>query len=376
MATVAVFGSAGAVGLEIARTMVLQPDVTRLVLIDIAEDKMRNEANDCAMLAEKMRIEAVEVIPVVTDLTRDGAIAEVLTKYKPDVTVQAAIPISWYTLANSVPKDIWKRVNFEARLGPFLPLLLSFPIRFMEGWRDAGSPGQVIQLSFPDIVNPALAGMGLAPACGSGNTENLFSTLRLTAADRLSVPAREIDVKLIAHHYHSWFMRSPSELSDLKDRMFYFRAFCRNHDVTDELMADTSFLPAVRARYPYQRPRFAATSVVKNTLRMLRGDALVTHVASPAAMGGGLEARFVNGAWAPVLPHGVTLHDVEAIFAAARRADGVESIASDGTVTFTDRGNTAMSELLGFDCKVLKPSEVHDRAVELLERIKTIRSAA
>lgn len=373
MATVAVFGSAGAVGLEIARTMVLQPDVTRLVLIDLNEEKMRNEANDCAMLAEKMRIESVEVIPVVTDLTRDGAIEEVFATYRPDVTVQAAIPISWYTLANSVPKDIWKRVNFEARIGPFLPLLLSFPIKFMEGWTAAGRPGEVIQLSLPDIVNPVLAGMGLAPSSGSGNTENLCSTLRMIVADKLRVPTREIDIKLIAHHYHSWFMRSPSELSDLENRMFYFRAFCRSDDVTETFMSDPDFLPSVRKRYPYQRPRFAATSVVKNTLRMLRMDSVVSHVSSPAALGGGMDARFTSDGWVPVLPKDMTMAAVETLLQTAREADGIQSIASDGTVTFTPVANGAMSELLGFDCTVLKPGDVQDRAKELLGCIESIR---
>lgn len=373
MATVAIFGSAGAVGLEIARTMVLQPEVTRLVLIDINEEKMSNEANDCAMLAEKMRVESVEVVPVVTDLTREGAIEEVFSTYRPDVTVQAAIPVSWYTLANSVPKDIWKRVNFEARLGPFLPLLLSFPIKFMEGWKAAGSPGHVIQLSFPDVVNPILAGIGLAPTAGSGNTENLCSTLRLVVADKLKLPTREIDIKLIAHHYHSWFMRSPSELSDLEGRMFYFRAFANSYDVTDEFISDENFLPTVRKRYPYQRPRFAATSVVKNTLRMLRKDGVVSHVSSPAALGGGMDARFTSTGFVPVLPKGVTMQDVEKLLQSAREADGIEALAEDGAVTFTDKANGAMSELLGFDCKVLKPSEVHDRAAELLNCIQSIR---
>lgn len=373
MATVAIFGSAGAVGLEIARTMVFQPEVTRLVLVDINEEKMRNEANDCAMLAEKMRSESVEIIPVVADLTRDGAIEAIFSTYRPDVTVQAAIPVSWYTLANSVPKDIWKRVNFEARLGPFLPLLLSFPIKFMEGWKSAGAPGHVIQLSFPDVVNPVLAGVGLAPTSGSGNTENLCSTLRMVVADRLTMPTREIDIKLIAHHYHSWFMRSPSNLGDLKERMFYFRAFAGSYDVTNELVSDPDFLPTVRRRYPYQRPRFAATSVVKNTLRILRNDSLVSHVSSPASLGGGMDARFTDSGFVPVLPKGVTMEDVEQLLQAARVADGIERLAADGTVTFTDKACGAMSELLGFECKVLKPSQVHEQAAELLRCIKSIR---
>ncbi|SFC63077.1 hypothetical protein [Tropicimonas isoalkanivorans] len=376
MATVAIFGSAGVVGLEIARTMIFQPDVTRLVLVDIAEEKMRTEANDCMMLAEKMRLESVEVIPVVTDLTRDGAIQEVLEVYAPDVSIQAAIPISWYTLANSVPKETWKRVNFEARIGPFLPLLLSFPIKFMEAWRAAGSPGEVIQLSLPDVVNPVLKGMGLAPSCGSGNTENLCSTLRLEVADRLSAPTREVDVRLISHHYHSWFMHSPSDLSDLDDRMFYFRAFWNSSDVTDEIIAQEDFLPKIRKRYPYQRPRFAATSVVKNTVKMLRGDSVITHVCSPASLGGGMDARFTANGWEPVVPNGLTMADAEAIYDVGRKADGIETLAADGTVTFTDKAHGAMQELLGFDCKVLRPEDVHDRRDELLTCIQSLRKAA
>ena len=373
MATVAIFGSAGAVGIEIARTMVLQPDVTRLVLIDINEAKMMSEANDCAMLAEKMRSESVEVVPLAVDLTAAGEIARVIETYKPDVTVQAAIPISWYTLANSVPPDIWKRVNFEARLGPFLPLLLSFPIRFMEGWKAAGSPGRVIQLSFPDVVNPVLAGMGLGPSCGSGNTENLCSTIRMIVADRFGLPTREVEINLIAHHYHSWFMRSASQESDLKDRPFYLKAYCNSDDVTDELFADPNFIPAVRKRYPYQRPRFAATSVVKNTVRMLRGDRVISHVSSPASFPGGINARYGAGVWEIVLPKGLSEADVLNLLAKARHADGIDDIAIDGTVTFTDRGQSAMKELLGYHCPVLRPAEVHEQADILLQCIKTIR---
>ena len=373
MATVAIFGSAGAVGIEIARTMVTQPDVTKLILFDINEAKLKNEANDCAMLAEKLRAESVEVIPQVLDLTVEGNIQKAFETYKPDVAVQAAIPISWYSLANSVPPDIWKRVNFEARLGPFLPLLLAFPIAFMQGWKDAGAPGKVIQLSFPDVVNPVLAGMGLAPACGSGNTENLASTLRLVVADRYGVPTNEVTIRLIAHHYHSWFMRSASPDSDLSERPFYLRAYCQQRDVTDELWADPTFLTTVRQRYPYQRPRFAATSVVKNTVRMLRNDKVMSHVSSPDARGGGMDARYADGKWHPILPPGVSEADCEAILAAARRADGIDSIAADGTVTFTDRGHGAMKELLGYDCKVLEPGDVKAQNDILLERIKTIR---
>lgn len=373
MATVAVFGSAGAVGIEIARTMVLQPDVTRLVLFDINEAKLANEANDCMMLAEKMRSESVEVVPQVLDLNVDGNVARAFETYKPDVAVQAAIPISWYTLANSVPPDTWKRVNFEARLGPFLPLLLAFPIRFMQGWKDAGGTSKVIQLSFPDVVNPVLAGMGLAPACGSGNTENLCSTLRLVVADRYQVPTREVDIRLIAHHYHSWFMRSASPDSDLAERPFHLRAYVRQRDVTDELMADPAFIPAVRKRYPYQRPRFAATSVVKNTVRMLRRDKVMTHVASPACKGGGMDARYGDNGWEVVLPDGVSAADCEAILAKARHADGIADIAADGTVTFTERGHGAMKELLKYDCKVLRPAEVQEQSEILLKCIQTIR---
>jgi hypothetical protein len=373
MATVAVFGSAGAVGIEIARTLVLQPDITRLVLFDINEAKLMSEANDCAMLAEKMRAESVEVIPQLLDLTADGNVASAFQRFAPDVAVQAAIPISWYTLANSVPPDIWKRVNFEARLGPFLPLLLAFPVHFMKGWKDSGVASRVVQLSFPDVVNPVLAGMGLAPTCGSGNTENLCSTLRMVVADRYRVPTREVDIRLVAHHYHSWFMRSASPDSDLHERPFFLRAYVQQDDVTQELFADPAFIPTVRKRYPYQRPRFAATSVTKNVTRMLRRDKVMSHVSSPACRAGGMDARYGENGWEVVLPRGLSEQDCDALLAKARHADGIETIAADGTVTFTDKGHAAMKELLGYDCKVLKPSEIQEQAERLLQCIKGIR---
>lgn len=373
MATVAVFGSCGAVGIEIARNLAAVPEVTRLVLCDINEKVLYPEANDAAMYAEKLRQESVEVLPRVVDMRNTDNIAKLLDEVKPDVVVQAAIPVSWYTLANSVPPDIWKRVNWEARMGPFLPLLLSFPVKFMQGWKAAGGKSKVIQLSFPDVVNPVLAGMGLAPTCGSGNTENLATTLRLVCASRFKVPTRDIEIRLVAHHYHCWFMKSRSTEADLAERPFIFRVYCQQVDRTAELAADPTFIADVRQRYPYQRPRFAATSVAKNVMRMLRNDPTLSHVSSPGARGGGMDARFVDGTWTPVLPAGVTMAEVEACYAKARAGDGIVEIAADGAVRYSDGAYQAMKDLLKYDCAVLKPAEIEAQGNELLTRIKTLR---
>lgn len=374
MATVAIFGSAGVVGAEIARALVNAPEVTTLALFDVDEKKLAVEANDIAMVAEKLRAESVRVIPEVLDLNDVERVADRLGTLRPDISVHAAIPVSWYTMANSVPPEIWKRVNWEARMGPFLPLLLTFPLKMAYAWDKADRPGAVIQLSFPDVVNPVLSRIGLTPLCGSGNTENLCTTLRLLCADRLGVPVRDVTISLIAHHFHCWFMKSRATADDLAQQPFFLRVYLRQRDVTDELVGDPEFLPALRQRYPYQRPRFAATSVAQNVLRALRNDQTVKHVSSPMGFPGGIDGRFVDGRVEVVPPEGITEPEIAELLAKARIADGIQEIADDGTVHFTDRAHEAMGELLGVDCPVLKVDEVDERSRELYAKLQSIRS--
>ena len=52
--------------------------------------------------------------------------------------------------------------------------------------------------------------------------------------------------------------------------------------------------------------------------------------------------------------------------------DGIKRIKDDGTVVFMDENVEYMREVVGYDCKELKPSESEERARELDDLMKNL----
>jgi hypothetical protein len=366
---VAIFGSGGLVGSTVARTLAAFPDITRIVMCDVNPEALEVEAMDVETIAEKYRIESLVVDQRVIDMRDENAIAEFIKTEKPDGIIQAAIPYSWYKISRTLPTDVWHKVHLEGRLGPWLPLFLLLPLKLMRGRAKAGSTVPVVQISFPDAVNPALKGAGLCPTSGAGNSESVATVMRVVAATRLGAPVRDVTLRMVAHHFHSGFMRSPATLDELNEFPLWYRINCAGEDVTDRL-AGNEFMAEVRRRFPYQRPLYAATSAAKNMLRILRDDHTITHVCSPGGLPGGFDARLTrNGAvpvWHADLPEAKAMKLVHH----AATGDGIQEIAADGSVVFTKRANDALKKYIGYDCPVLRVDETEQRADELVNCLK------
>ena len=54
------------------------------------------------------------------------------------------------------------------------------------------------------------------------------------------------------------------------------------------------------------------------------------------------------------------------------KIDGIEKIKDDGTVVFCDKNVEYMREVVGYECKELKPSESEERAHELNTLLKKL----
>ena len=52
--------------------------------------------------------------------------------------------------------------------------------------------------------------------------------------------------------------------------------------------------------------------------------------------------------------------------------DGIEKVKDDGTVVFRDENVEYMREVVGYECKELKPSEAEERARELNQLLKRL----
>lgn len=368
MSTVAIFGAGGGVGAQVARELARADDVTTLCLYDINADTLQAEAMDAINVAEKYRAGSLDVKTQVLDMKNEDAVAAAITAARADVLVQAAIPFSWYRISRTLPPDVWKSVFLEGRLGPWLPLFTLLPLKLMRGRKLAGVDTPTVQISLPDCVNPVLSGMGLEPTCGAGNTDSVTAVLKARAAKKLSVPTRDLTVRMVAHHFHSGFMRSPAQNDELETYPWWFKVYTAGVDVTDQFTSD-AFLTEWRAHFPHQRPLYAASSAAKNTLRILRDDPTITHVVAPGGLAGGVDCRLTSkGAvpvWHPELPEAAALE----LLRKAGEGDGIASFDADGGARMTERAHAALVKYIGYDCLVMRPDEIEVRAEELVAKL-------
>lgn len=370
MATVVVLG-AGVLGAPVLKGLATYPEVTRLHVFDINPDLARVEALDAAVIADRSRQESVDVRFRAVDMKNEDQLAEALRAAAPDVIVQAATLYSWYGIVHMLPPEQWKEIAVSGRFGPWLPLNLPLPMRLMRARAAAGLSSPVVNVSYPDAVNAVLGKLGSPPACGAGNTEHISSILRIVSARKLGVPTKEIAVNLIAHHFHGWALREAGLQGELKQRPFWYRVVHNGDDVTARLNGD-GLIDELKAVWPRQRAMMAASSVIKNVVRLLRDDPTVTHAAGPAGLGGGFDVRLGRAGVEVVLPAGLTMADALAIAANGQAGDGIAEIRDDGSVRFVPGSVDAMKRHLGYDCAILRLDEVEERAEELIARMRAL----
>jgi hypothetical protein len=366
MGSVAVFGGAGLVGSTVVRELAHFPDVTRIHLFDINARAMEIEATDAAMVAEKLRPESLQVGWQVVDMNDPSRIAEALSEVNPDVVIQAATPRNWYSFPSRFEPSVWRRLNHEGKMGPWLPLFLVLPANLMAGRQLAGATMPVVQISYPDAVNSVLAAVGLAPTCGCGNSENIATIMRLVAADQLRVPVKDVRVQLVANHFHAWALAADDP--QMLERPMWFRIYVSSDDVTKTVDKE-AYWTHVRRIYPRQRPMFAATSAVQNAIRLMRDDQTLSHVTAPVGFPGGVDTRLGAGGPVIVLPDELPEAEARALLARAQQGDGIDGIGADGSVTIVPQCAAVMREITGYDCDVLRFGEVAERAEELIARL-------
>jgi hypothetical protein len=359
----------GDVGNIIARGLATTPGVENLWLFARDADRLQATANDVRIAADNAGAGRLRTHTVALDLFDEDRLAAALDRARADVIVNVATMRSWFALASALPEPVWKALYRAGRFGPWTPINLAPALAVMKARAAAGSRAPVVNVSFPDGVNPVLAKLGLAPAAGAGNSEILASALRIAAAELLGCFAGEVDVSLIAHHFH---LANFDYDSAWGDHAFWYRVRWRGVDVTERLNA-LDFKSVARRCCPHKSPVPAAVSAIKNVRRLLGEDAgKRVHCSSPGGLAGGLDVVFGPGGPTVDLPPGVTMGDALAILRVAARGDGIEEILPDGSVRFGTAEAQAMREQLGYDCEILRPDEARPRAVELLARFDAL----
>lgn len=371
MGSVAVFGI-GDLGGYLIRLLAQWPEVSCLYALDIDTAKLYTEAADAAAVASYFGYAArVRAVPV--DMRNEEALAETLHRLRPDVVVNTATLQSWWVITQ-LPTTLWRRLEEEARFGPWLPMHLTLALKLMKAVKAVGLDVPVVNVAFPDAVNPVLARLGLPPTCGAGNSDLLRAGIRVAAASRLQLPLEDIQVYMLAHHFHvAYYWMGLEALTPLAQYPYWLRVMVGGHDVTHQLGAEALLAEAGRS-LPKGRGIMARTaaSTAEKVRHILRDSGALTHAPGPAGLAGGYDIRLSRRGATVVLPQGITEAQATLWLEQAQRGDGIEAILPDGTVVFTQQARQAMLDLLGYDCAALRPEESEARADELRARLREL----
>ncbi len=285
-----------------------------------------------------------------------AAVSALLSKYEPELIIQCATLLSPYAL-RSVRSDTAAAVlqgGFSLQVAAQLPVIRTV----MQARLALGMTCPVINCSYPDVTNPMLAAEGLAPDAGIGNV----AIMALRFQHLLNVTPQDT-FHVIGHHAQL----SPSLVGKPASAAAPVPlAYLNGRKLTEqELLIDTGLLGG-----PTLNHLAAATvpSIVKGFL--CRDGHVDTH--SPGVLGlpGGYPVRFTNGKLQLRLPDGLTQQDAVAFNVKAGAAEGVERIAEDGTLFYSDSAKQAMAATCPELAEPLQAKDVASR----LELLRTIAS--
>lgn len=337
----------GDLGLRLA--LRLSADALPLRLHLAARDCARMRAR-AALVAGCASAASVRFVPL--DALDGGSVRALIETVAPDALVQCASMHSpWLLHGRRDPVAMRLRAaGFASELPAQLPIAHSV----FAAAHAAGHRGLRINCSYPDVVNPILAAVGLAPDIGIGNAGMVHrladAAIRGAAAGGTAVAASAPRLHTLAHHAH----------------------------VT--MTATGRFADASEPAEPGAQPRFFIDGVARSAREVFTGpgaaplasDRLLNELTAAHAVDL-LRARFGwspplstaapgvhgrAGGW-PVqvdaqgiridLPPGLDEADVVAFNTAAARLDGVAAIDDAGTVHFTD----ALRDALGPSLRTL-----------------------
>lgn len=275
------------------------------------------------------------------------ALKALLTRFEPELIVQCATLLSPFAL-RSVPTGSAQAVlrgGFALQLSAQLPIVRTL----MQALREIGMKCPVINCSYPDATHPMLAAEGLAPTIGIGNVAIMAMWYQRQIAG-----ANEATLKVVGQHAQLGpclagrfaAPETPTPLVYLNGRKLS----------PEELLFDAGLQGGAAMNH------LAAWTIVPILRGFTERDGVVeTHAPGVFGLGGGYPIRFAGGALELRLPDELTLDEAVRFNDLAAKGEGIERIAEDGTVSYTEHAKQSVAEYCPELAKPLHPQDVEKR---------------
>ena len=367
MDSIMIIGSAGSVGHDMMYQIASMGQPIKVIGADVNEAKGRFEIEESLHVAHSFGFYPDLSFTKVNLFDVKGT-AELLKELHPKVVCNLASLGSWW-VTRLLPDDEYKKIG---PIGPWLPNHLTLAMKLMEAVKRSGVDIKVVNGAFPDATNVVLGKLGMAPVCGGGNMDlGVFRFKRIIARD-MGVPFRSVRIYGVGHHGAFYTKRM--------DAPFWVKIMVDGEDVTGrypntklrDMYAAAGYAASVQYSGALVDQMRTAASFLKNVLAIYY-DTRETQecVPGPNGLPGAYPCRLGEDGAEVVVPD-ISLEEAISINEAGGQFDGIERIKDDGTVVYRDENVRYMREVVGYECKELKPKESEERAGELERLLKKL----
>jgi len=344
------------------------PAICDIVTADINEDWGLRKTNSAILGTSYMGLYPnIKFYPI--DLVNIEKTAEMLKESNPTIIYNGTTLQSWWVV-NELPPDVNAQLYKDrCGLGPWAAMHLALTYRLMKAVKMSGIDTYVVNSSFPDVTNPSLARVGLAPTVGIGNMDLVVPYIKKATSEILNVPMSNIDVEMIAHHYHAYnWCRKGSGY----EAPHYLRIYAGHEDVTDKLGDMRQFvaeLPKRAMRPAGRHGQFVvAASSIRNIMAILNDTGELAHAPGPQGLEGGYPVTLSRKGAEVVLPQGMNIKEARALMIEAQQYDGIQEIRDNGDVVVTDEAYENFKEMMDVDCRVITLEASFEQAMELKKK--------
>ena len=360
MDSILIIGSAGSVGHDMMYQIASMGKPIKVIGADVDEEKGRYEIEEALHTAHNfgfypdLSFEKINLFDI-------NGTSEFLKEHQPKVICNLASLGSWW-ITRLLPPEEYEKIG---PVGPWLPNHLTLAHKLMLAVKKSGIQTSVVNGAFPDATNVVLSKLGLEPVCGGGNMDLGLGRVKRIIARTMKVPFRTVQLYGVGHHgaYYTARMSGP----------YYVKVIVDGEDVSDKwpkeritkLYQDTGYGAITQYKTALVDQMRTASSFLKHVLAIYYDTGEVhTCVTGVEGLPGGYPTRLSEKGAEIVLP-GISREEAIRINEEGGKIDGIERIKEDGTVVFCDKNVEYMREVVGYECKELKPSESEERAKEL-----------
>lgn len=345
--------------------IVRRPEISKIITADKNESLGRRRTN----LAEISAIQdgySPNIEFTQMNLFDVEDTAEKIKIIEPYMIFASPTLLSWWVYLSEPPQEVVQKLS-EAMFGPWLPMHLTLIYKLMQAIKKSGLKVEVdthvVTSPYPDVVNPVLKKIGLTPTTGISNIAEIVPFVRKVVSQKLKVPVSNVTAFIVGHHYVDDMIHY---YHSSRGAPYFLKVLVGDRPIPEEELKPEEIISAFPwvPLGPEIHPISASVSI-RVIMGIWNDTGELCHAPAPNGLPGGYPIRASADGVEVFLPEGITLKEAIKINEEGARFDGIEEIKDDGTVVFTEKHSEIMKEVLGYDCRSMRPDESEERAKEL-----------